>query len=114
MKERMPEESAGSEKIWFFLDANQSRHGPYSRTELESHKDTSESTYVWHEGLPNWIKLNETVPGKQTKQLQEPGWFYLDSSNAATGPVTKWELLNVYQGGGLKSGSHVFLQGSGG
>lgn len=53
-----------TDKFWYYLDPANQQHGPMSRDALtiawKSGKLTP-TTYVWHEDLPNWKTLQETL-----------------------------------------------------
>lgn len=53
-----------ADKLWFYLDSSHSQQGPMSRDALNSAWKSGKinlSTYVWHEELPDWKPLKETL-----------------------------------------------------
>lgn len=53
-----------TDKFWYYLDPTHQQQGPMSREALANAWKEGKidlSTYVWHEELPEWKPLKETV-----------------------------------------------------
>lgn len=53
-----------ADKFWYYLDPTHQQQGPMSRDSLTTAWKEGKltlSTYVWHEELPDWKPLKETV-----------------------------------------------------
>lgn len=51
-------------KFWYYLDASHKQQGPMSHNALTAAWRSGEidsSTYVWHEEMPEWKPLKETL-----------------------------------------------------
>jgi hypothetical protein len=50
------------EKLWYYLDENQSRFGPMSFQRLKDiwkNKEIQKETYVWNEEMENWMHIED-------------------------------------------------------
>lgn len=48
---------------WYYIDFNQNRHGPYSKTQMNAflaNNTIGANTYIWREGMADWDTLNHT------------------------------------------------------
>lgn len=55
---------AHADKLWYYLDEENQRHGPMSYTALRAalhEKKISEESYVWNEALDDWKRLGEAM-----------------------------------------------------
>lgn len=53
-----------SDKFWYYLDPSNQQHGPMSRDALTAAWKSGKlnpTTYIWHEDLPNWKPLQESL-----------------------------------------------------
>lgn len=53
-----------SDKFWYYLDPSNTQQGPMSRDAVNAAWKEGKinlSTYVWHEELPDWKPLKETL-----------------------------------------------------
>lgn len=53
-----------TDKFWFYLDPDNRQNGPMSRDSLTTAWKEGKlnlSTYVWHEEMPDWKPLKETL-----------------------------------------------------
>lgn len=60
-----------SDKFWFYLDLAQQQQGPMSLDALTAAWKEGKldlATYVWHEELPDWKPLKETLRTCQTTE----------------------------------------------
>lgn len=58
------------DKFWYYLDPTHEQKGPMSHDALTKafrEGKVGLSTYVWHEEMPEWKQLKETVRPEQTQ-----------------------------------------------
>ena len=115
-QEEIQENLLKEEKIWYFVENNESK-GPFSNDEMEEFLKSSrisESTYVWKDGFSDWKVLKETDLFNNSVEEEsikdEKDWYYIDGNAQQQGPFTESQMNSFIDQGLLSTQSFVWCE----
>ncbi len=106
---------------WYYVK-NQESVGPFSTAEITSFirsGEVNEDTYVWKDGMAEWLQIKYTEFNTVASQPQpepetsseEPVWYYVAGNNGQSGPYTESQMEESMRSNAINGETYVWRDG---